>query len=228
VFDEWFLAQYGREVNKIRNLGVGKSSRKIRWNFARFHSGTADGNLGVLADHGVSIICNCGICYRQAPRRSPRYYCLDREDYKQVLGGIPLSRRLARETALQVLFQRDLTKEHLMTSTEIQRWSNEFEIPESSKVFAQELVDETIAHMDEIDKTISSFAQDWAIKRMANVDRNVMRLATYEILFRPDIPGRVSLNEAIELAKRFGGEESAKFVNGILDRIVDSVAKGDK
>jgi transcription antitermination protein NusB len=153
---------------------------------------------------------------------------LDREDYKQVLGGIPLSRRLARETALQVLFQRDLTKEHLMTSTEVQRWSKEFEIPESSKVFAQELVDETIAHMDEIDKTISSFAQDWAIKRMANVDRNVMRLATYEILFRPDIPGRVSLNEAIELAKRFGGEESAKFVNGILDRIVDSVAKGDK
>ncbi|WP_407308317.1 transcription antitermination factor NusB [Desulfosporosinus sp. SB140] len=136
-----------------------------------------------------------------------------------------MSRRLARETALQVLFQRDLTKETLSTKGEVQRWAEEFKVPEASKAFAQALVDETVAHLEEIDKTIATFAQDWAIKRMANVDRNVMRLATYEILFRPDIPGRVSLNEAIELAKRFGGEESAKFVNGILDRIVDSVAK---
>lgn len=136
-----------------------------------------------------------------------------------------MSRRLARETALQVLFQRDLTKEPLSTTAEVQRWAEEFKVPEASKVFAQALVDETVAHLEEIDKTIATFAQDWAIKRMANVDRNVMRLATCEILFRPDIPGRVSLNEAIELAKRFGGEESAKFVNGILDRIVDSVAK---
>ena len=91
--------------------------------------------------------------------------------------------------------------------------------------FAQELVDGTITHQEEIDKRLASFAQDWSISRMANVDRNVMRLAAYEILFRSDIPGRVSLNEAIELAKRFGGEESAKFVNGILDRVVDSVSK---
>ncbi|AFM42237.1 NusB antitermination factor [Desulfosporosinus acidiphilus SJ4] len=138
-----------------------------------------------------------------------------------------MSRRLARETALQVLFQRDLTKEPLSPSAEVQRWAEEFEVPESSKVFARELVDETIAHLEQIDETIASFAQGWGIKRMANVDRNVMRIATCEILFRPDIPGRVSLNEAIELAKRFGGEESAKFVNGILDRIVDSVAKGN-
>lgn len=138
-----------------------------------------------------------------------------------------MSRRLARETALQVLFQRDLTKEPLTTAAAVQRWAEEFEVPETSKVFAQELVDETIAHLDKIDTIIATYAQDWAIKRMANVDRNVMRLATYEILYRPDIPGRVSLNEAIELAKRFGGEESAKFVNGILDKIVDSVAKGN-
>ena len=136
-----------------------------------------------------------------------------------------MSRRLARETALQVLFQRDLTKEPLNATEAVQRWAAEFEVPEVSRPFAQELVDGTIAHQNEIDQKIASFAQEWTISRMANVDRNVMRLATYEILFRPDIPGRVSLNEAIELAKRFGGEESAKFVNGILDKVVDSVSK---
>lgn len=139
-----------------------------------------------------------------------------------------MSRRLARETALQVLFQRDLTKEPLIIAEEVQRWAKEFVVPEPSKDFAQELVEGTIAHQDEIDQTIASFAQDWTINRMATVDRNVMRLATYEIFFCSDIPGRVSLNEAIELAKRFGGEESAKFVNGILDRIVDGAKKVER
>ncbi|SHI17299.1 transcription antitermination factor NusB [Desulfosporosinus lacus] len=139
-----------------------------------------------------------------------------------------MSRRLARETALQVLFQRDLTKEPFIIAEEIQRWAKEFVVPEPSKDFAQELVEGTIAHQEQIDQTIASFAQDWTINRMAKVDRNVMRLATYEILFRSDIPGRVSLNEAIELAKRFGGEESAKFVNGILDRIVESAVKAEQ
>lgn len=138
-----------------------------------------------------------------------------------------MSRRLARETALQVLFQRDLRKEPLIAAEEVQRWSAEFKVPETSRSFAQELVDGTLAHLSEIDQKIASFAEDWSINRMGNVDRNVMRLATYEILFRKDIPGRVSLNEAIELAKRFGGEESAKFVNGILDRIVDQKSVGD-
>lgn len=136
-----------------------------------------------------------------------------------------MSRRLARETALQVLFQRDLTKEPLITAQEVHHWAEEFEVPEPSRAFAQLLVDGTVEHLDEIDQKIASFAQDWSISRMAKVERNVMRLATYEVLFCPDIPGRVSLNEAIELAKRFGGEESAKFVNGILDRVVASVSK---
>lgn len=139
-----------------------------------------------------------------------------------------MSRRLARETALQVLFQRDLTKESLITAEIVERWAAEFVVPEASRPFIQELVDGTIAHQDEIDQTIASIAQDWTLSRMANVDRNVMRLATYEILFCPDIPGRVSLNEAIELAKRFGGEESATFVNGILDRVVASVSKVER
>ena len=139
-----------------------------------------------------------------------------------------MSRRLARETALQVLFERDLQKEPLNTDELIDRWAAEFSVPEASRLFAKELVDGTIAHQGEIDQTIASIALDWTLSRMANVDRNVIRLASYEILFCPDIPGRVSLNEAIELAKRFGGEESAKYVNGILDRVVASVSKTDE
>ena len=115
-----------------------------------------------------------------------------------------MSRRLARETALQVLFQRDLTKEALITAEIVERWAAEFVVPEASRPFAQELVDGTIAHQTEIDQMIESYAQDWTLSRMANVDRNVMRLATYEILFCKDIPGRVTLNEAIELASDLG------------------------
>lgn len=138
-----------------------------------------------------------------------------------------MSRRLARETALQVLFQRDLTKEPLIASEQVRHWAAEFAVPEPSREFAQQLVDGTIAHLDEIDRTIASYAQDWPLRRMANVDRNVLRLAAYEILFCPDIPERVSLNEAIELAKRFGSKDSPRFVNGILDRVVAGAAKSE-
>lgn len=136
-----------------------------------------------------------------------------------------MSRRLARETALQVLFQRDLTKTPLLTEQAVHYWSEEFHVPEAGREFAQALVDGALEHLVEIDQMIASFAEGWTINRMANVDRNVMRLATFEVLYRSEIPGRVSLNEAIELAKSFGGEESAKFVNGILDKVVDSVTK---
>ena len=133
-----------------------------------------------------------------------------------------MSRRLARETALQVLFQKDLTKEQLLTEQAVDRWADEFNVPEASRFFARQLVDGTLENLAVIDQKIAALAQGWALNRMAYVDRNVMRLAAFEILFCPEIPERVSLNEAIELAKCFGGEESAKFVNGILDRIVES------
>ena len=136
-----------------------------------------------------------------------------------------MSRRLARETALQVLFQKDLTKDELLTAETVERWAEEFGVPEASRAFARELVEGTLNNITVIDEKIASFAQDWTLNRMAYVDRNVMRLAAYEILFCPDIPGRVSLNEAIELAKCFGGEDSAKFVNGILDKVVESGSK---
>ncbi len=106
-------------------------------------------------------------------------------------------------------------------------WGEEFAVPKSSIAFAQELIRGTVEHLAELDRKIAAFAEGWAVERMANVDRNIMRLAAYEIFCRDDIPERVSINEAIELAKRFGSEESAKFINGILDRLVSSRQNDD-
>jgi transcription antitermination factor NusB len=85
--------------------------------------------------------------------------------------------------------------------------------------FARELVDGCWAHRDELDARIAAVAENWEIRRMAVVDRNVLRLASYELLFVDDVPPKVSINEAIDLAKRYSTADSGGFVNGILDRI---------
>ncbi len=88
--------------------------------------------------------------------------------------------------------------------------------------FAQPLIDGMIAHLPEIDDRIRKYCENYDFRRISAVDRNVLRLAIYEMLYRDDIPPVVSINEAIELAKTFGGPDSGRFVNGILDRV-----KGD-
>ncbi|AFM01242.1 MULTISPECIES: transcription antitermination factor NusB [Desulfitobacterium] len=139
-----------------------------------------------------------------------------------------MSRRLARETALQVLFQLDMTGENQDLKPTIHKWAEEFAVPEGSIPFAEELVEGTWTHKEVIDENLEKLSEGWSLSRMANVDRNLLRLASYEILFREDIPGRVTINEAIEIAKRYGSEESGKFINGILDKVVESVNKRDE
>lgn len=139
-----------------------------------------------------------------------------------------MSRRLARETALQVLFQLDITGEDRELKPAIHKWAAEFAVPEESLAFAEELAEGTLAHKKVIDASLEKLSAGWPLSRMANVDRNLLRLAGYEILFREDIPGRVTINEAIEIAKRYGSEESGKFINGILDKIVESAGKKDE
>lgn len=129
-----------------------------------------------------------------------------------------MSRRLARETALQVMFQVEVTR---IDSTEaIDYTCEEFKVPEPSREFVRRLVNGTLANLAEIDRAIQSVAKDWMLERMAKVDRNILRLAGFELLFCPDIPGNVSVNEAIELTKVYSGEESGKFVNGILGALL--------
>ena len=129
-----------------------------------------------------------------------------------------MSRRLARETALKILFQVDVGRipvEEAIANT----LATVDEGPEVSG-FASELARGAAGRLAEIDRLLSVFAVDWPVERMANIDRNILRLAVYELLLVPDVPASVTVNEAVELAKRYGDADSAKFVNGILGNLV--------
>lgn len=128
-------------------------------------------------------------------------------------------RTKAREFALQILYQIDITKADVKSCLD-DFWKNrEADIENSVKEFAESIISGFIEHKEDIDSLISASAENWQFNRMAVVDRNILRVATYELLYRDDIPPKVSINEAIEIAKKFGNEDSGKFVNGILDKI---------
>src|ERR1700757_1506485 len=126
-------------------------------------------------------------------------------------------RRRAREAAIQYHFWRDLQRGEGPEKID-DFW--EF-CPAKPRVreFAQPLIEGMVAHLPEIDERIRRYCENYELRRISAVDRNVLRLAIYEMLYRDDIPPVVSINEAIELAKTYGGADSGRFVNGILDRI---------
>lgn len=126
---------------------------------------------------------------------------------------------------MQVLYQMDLSGvaadravllywEYLQSASE-----------DGVRAFADELVTGCARELARVDDTIRAASRHWRLERMARVDRNILRLAVYELLERQDIPARVTLNEAIELAKRFGDENSPSFVNGVLDQVVGQVGR---
>jgi N utilization substance protein B len=129
------------------------------------------------------------------------------------------NRRQSRERALQVLFQWDI-------HGKVGDWLEDFWVQhpasEDVKSFAEQLIDGVIAHKAELDKLISAHATNWKVSRMPVVDRNILRAALYELLWMPDVPAKVTVNEAIELAKRFADDQTKKFVNGILDQVLKS------
>jgi transcription antitermination protein NusB len=126
-------------------------------------------------------------------------------------------RRRAREAAIQYHFWRDL--QHGEAPKRIEDFWEFCPATEGVREFAQPLIEGMVAHRDQIDERIRKYCENYNLNRISAVDRNVLRLAIYEMLYRDDIPPVVSINEAIELAKTFGGAESGKFVNGILDRV---------
>ena len=151
-------------------------------------------------------------------------------------------RREARERAVQFLFQHDLNPPEdldraLAEFWDTQRaaaiaeekgpatWGQQTELPPptaeeaETRLFADPLIRGAIRNRDAIDEKIKSHAKNWDFHRIAAVDRNIMRLAIFEMLFREDIPPVVSINEAVDIAKKFSTEDSGKFVNGILDKI---------
>ena len=126
-------------------------------------------------------------------------------------------RRKSREIALQMLFSVDLGR---MDSKTLRKdFLEELKEKPEIKVFAFELFEGTTANLEKIDKVINTRLKNWEFERLANVDKNILRFATYELLFRADIPVPVTINEAIEIAKSFSGKEAGKFINGILDNI---------
>lgn len=135
-------------------------------------------------------------------------------------------RTKARECALQILYQVDIRKD-LPEKLAAEFWETQEAEPEV-RDFAESIVKGAVANAKKIDETISKYASNWKLNRMAVIDRNVLRLSAYELLFCKDIPPKVSINEAVDLAKKFGDMESGKFVNGILDRINKEKVAGGK
>lgn len=127
------------------------------------------------------------------------------------------SRRDARESAVQILFQLDFNPGELGPVLEAY-WS-ERKASAKTRAFVEELVRGVVENRVKVDETIGKCAQNWDLPRMAGVDRNIIRLAVYEMLCRSDIPRAVSINEAVSIAKLMGDVGSGRFVNGVLDRV---------
>lgn len=138
-----------------------------------------------------------------------------------------MKRRKAREYALQILFQLDIRKEKPSAAVLKHFWA-EYDPDEEVKAFSEEIVKGTYKHIARINELLHQCATNWSLDRMAVVDRNVLRMAVYEILYRIDIPTSVTINEAIEIAKKYGTDESGSFVNGILDRAARLTGKLDE
>lgn len=142
-------------------------------------------------------------------------------------------RRRARELALQFLYQYDALHEHAGDLSELESELSLF-LEESGIVTAEEtrdfstlLIIGTCKNLSHIDEIVGRFSEHWRLSRMSNIDRNILRLAVYELIYLSNIPPAVTINEAVELGKRFGTEESGSFINGILDKIRIAREKGE-
>ena len=134
-------------------------------------------------------------------------------------------RTRARELALQFLYQLDLRGPEFLE--EARAFLRTEEPEKAARDYALSLVNGVARHLPELDAEIRAVAQNWEIGRMAVIDRNVLRMATYELHHCPDIPPKVAINEAIELGKRFSTQNSGAFINGILDKIKERAGKAE-
>ncbi len=125
---------------------------------------------------------------------------------------------------MQVLFQIEMNGDDSEEAIEL--FCRNFEVPKKAKPFFLRLVDGVRASQDQIDRLIERFSDHWKITRMSGVDRNLIRIAVYELLYCEDIPPKVSINEAIDMGKKFGTQHSSAFINGILDGIRMSLEEG--
>jgi len=134
-------------------------------------------------------------------------------------------RRLSREMALKALFQIDLVNANIEETLKYTFKNGEFS--DEVKEFTLLLVKGVMSNLSEIDETINNYTNNWSLERITNIDRNILRMAIYEILYLKNIPKSVSINEAVELAKKYGTKSSSSFVNGVLGKIdkIDKILK---
>ncbi len=130
------------------------------------------------------------------------------------------NRRKAREIVLNALYYYEMTGND--TVTIIQKITNKKNVNKAIKDYAKRLLEETMKNLDTIDKKLKKIIKNWDLNRVAIIDKSILRFATAEILFSPDIPVKVSIDEAVEIAKTYSTENSGRFVNGILDEIARS------
>ena len=128
-----------------------------------------------------------------------------------------MNRRTAREKTIQVLFQNDVSK------IDVDEAKTFVLQNQQTNPFFERLVNGTMARLDEIDRLIKNNLEKWSFDRIANVERAILRLAVYELKYEDEIPKSVTINEAIELAKTFGSEESSRFINGVLSKIMEDI-----
>ena len=131
------------------------------------------------------------------------------------------TRRRGREAALQLLYALEVTRTDVSAVLHT-AWAQAM-MAEETRDFTMALVQGVIVHRDEIDGLIQEWSAHWSLERIALVERSILRFAIYELLYMPDIPPNVTINEAIEVAKKYGSGEAAAFINGILDRIKHEV-----
>ncbi len=131
-----------------------------------------------------------------------------------------MKRRTAREKALQALFQVDIGKNDAEDA--LRHVAGDVE---KMDPFLKSLFLGTVKRLDEIDEIIKKHLENWSIDRLANVDRNLLRIAVYEMKYIDDVPLTVTINEAIEIAKRFGDEKSGRFINGVLSKVMEDLTK---
>ncbi|MDY7223338.1 transcription antitermination factor NusB [Halalkalibacterium halodurans] len=134
-----------------------------------------------------------------------------------------MNRRLSRLRAVQALYQMDVIDTSMEKAIE-----SVLDEGEEASSFMSDLVNGTVTHQEELDRLYADHLQGWTVDRIGNVDRAILRMALYELYYVDDIPKNVSFNEAIELAKAFGGEDAGRFINGVLSKTMEAYKPKDK
>lgn len=139
------------------------------------------------------------------------------------------NRHLARTLAMQVIFNWDFKNAKKKDLPEIEKFVFDNFAPNFSDIdFSKKLIDNVFKNLKKIDEYIVKYAPEWPLEQITNVDRTILRVGVYELIFDPDIPAKVAINEAVEIAKTYGGDSSGKFVNGVLGSIFKDTGELEK